>query len=130
MNKTSVPIRYLVAFGGLVVSMYALADVPPEQKPEVEHLVQFVADSHCIIHRNDTDHDAKEAAHHITSKYKYYRNEIRSTEDFIRYSGTRSTITGRRYSVSCPGQHTIDMQRWLTDELIQYRAEKSDSDNQ
>jgi hypothetical protein len=106
--------------------MPAVADVPEQQKPEVEHLLSYVRASHCIVHRNDTDHHAEKAVEHMKNKYRYFRDEIQSTEDFISYAATKSTITGRRYTVSCPGQQTIDTERWLLDELDRYRAQQQD----
>ena len=49
-------------------------------------------------------------------KYDYYKNRITSTEDFILYSATKSTMSGEPYRVICNGKsmHTAE---WLKEEL-------------
>ncbi len=105
----------------LCLTPAVFADVPPEQRPEVEHLLDFVEHSGCTIHRNGDDHPATEAREHILKKYDYFRDRIRSTEDFIEYSASRSTLSGRDYTVTCPGKATIPTRTWLRKELQRYR---------
>ena len=102
----------------------ALADVPAGQVKEVNHLLGFVKNSGCIINRNGTDHPAAEGVSHIENKYDYFRDDIKSTEDFIEYSATKSTMSGSYYMVSCPGKKTIRTQDWLMAELTHFRAEQ------
>ena len=83
----------------LLLSLSALADVPPEQQAEVEHLIATLANSECVMIRNGKAHDGEEAADHVRRKYEHFRDEIDSTEDFIAYSATRSLISGRAYQV-------------------------------
>ena len=78
------------------------ADVPPEQKPEVEHLITFLETSDCSMIRNGEAHDGEEAAGHVRRKYEHFRNKIDSTEDFIRYDRRRMTA-----------QPPADRQGWL-----------------
>ncbi len=97
------------------------ADVSPNQVKEVKHLLDFVRDSNCIISRNGTKHSAEKGAAHIEKKYKYFRDNIKNTEDFIKYSATKSTISGDYYIAVCPGNKTIRTQEWLLDELQRFR---------
>lgn len=100
------------------------ADVPPAQALEVEQLLGFVQNSHCIINRNGTDYPAEKGVAHIRKKYDYFRDDIKSTEDFIEYSATKSTMSGKDYTVNCPGQETIRTQDWLLEALNRLRAGK------
>ena len=61
---------------------------------------------------------------HIEKKYDYFRDDITSTEEFIEYSATKSTMSGDFYMVSCPGKEAIRTQDWLMDELKRFRREK------
>jgi len=106
-------------------STFVLADVPPDQEKEVKHLLDFVKNSHCIINRNGTDYPAEEGIEHIQKKYNYFRGKINNTEEFIEYSATRSTMSGRDYTVTCPGRETINTQDWLMAELKRYRLENN-----
>lgn len=106
-----------------------LADVPANQQKEVSHLLNFVKDSKCIINRNGTDYDGKEAVKHIEDKYNYFRDKIKNTEDFIKYSATKSTMSGKFYMVTCTEKKSIKTQNWLLDELKRYRATEKLSDS-
>ena len=97
------------------------ADVPPEQRTEVEHLLQFVQNSSCKVDRNGSIHYGREAVSHIKKKYDYFRNKIKNTEDFIKYSATKSTMSGKYYTVLCDGQRPVRTRDWLLGELESYR---------
>ena len=106
----------------LILSLSALADVPPEQQAEVEHLLAMLETSDCVMIRNGKEHDGEEAADHVRRKYDHYRDEIGSTEDFIAYSATKSLISGRAYQVQCPGEEPQPSADWLLAELGNYRS--------
>ncbi|MFV1992459.1 MAG: DUF5329 family protein [Acidiferrobacterales bacterium] len=98
------------------------ADVPPEQVKEVEHLLNFVKDSNCTINRNGSDYNGEKGFSHINRKYNYFRDDIKNTEDFIKYSATKSTMSGDFYTVSCPGKKTVQTKDWLLNELVRFRS--------
>ena len=112
----------------VLVSLYiftansVLADVSGEQVKEVNHLLNFIKNSHCIIHRNGSDHPADKGVDHIKSKYDHFRDDIQNTEDFIKHSATKSTMSGNFYTVTCPDAVTIKTQDWLLIELQRYRT--------
>ena len=101
------------------------ADVPPEQKPEVEHLLEFVGQSDCIMVRNGEEHVGEKAVSHIQIKYDYFKDKITTTEEFIEYSATKSTMSGKYYTVRCPKQEEIRAQDWLMEELTVFRAKQA-----
>ncbi len=109
----------------IFLPLFAIADLPSKQQKEVEHLLDFVRNSHCSIHRNGSKHSGKDAAKHIKKKYDYFIDDIKTTEDFIRYSATKSTMSGKLYEVMCPNKNTIYAKTWLLDELKSYRKTKS-----
>ena len=98
-----------------------MADVPADQVAEVEHLLAYVENSGCTFIRNGDQHDAADSLSHILKKYDYYRDDIKTTEDFISYSATKSILSGKYYTVSCRGQVAMRTQEWLTAELKHYR---------
>jgi hypothetical protein len=115
--------RLLALIPLMIMTTTALADVPNAQRHEVQHLLAFVAQSDCTLIRNGSRHDAAEAVEHIRKKYDYFRDEIHSTEDFIAYSATKSTLSGLPYLVECPGGKTINSSKWLLEELMRYRRQ-------
>lgn len=108
----------------LCMHTVVFADVPASQVDEVRHLMAFVKNSGCIINRNGTDYAALEGIGHIEKKYDYFRDDIKNTEDFIKYSASKSTMSGDYYTVTCPGTETIRTHDWLLAELKRYRAGK------
>jgi len=113
--------KYLVYLNLLIVYP-VIADVPPEQIREVDHLLMFVKNSDCTINRNGSDYNGKKGLSHITRKYEYFRDDIKNTEEFIEYSATKSTMSGDFYTVSCPGQKTLQTKDWLLNELVRFRS--------
>ena len=105
----------------LLVSSSSAADVAPSVQREIEHLLDFVQNSSCVIERNGKSYEAAAAAPHIRKKYAYFEDEIETSEDFIELSATRSTMTGRDYLVRCGGGEQIRTQDWLLRELHDYR---------
>ena len=99
------------------------ADVPEQQVAEVEHLIDYLADSDdCRMIRNGKSYSAEDGAEHMRRKYDYFRGEISSTEEFIEYAGTKSTMSGRLYEVLCIGQEPEFSRDWLLEELSVYRS--------
>ena len=91
---------------------------------EISHLLQFVADTDCKYERNGTMHNGEEAYEHIKNKYEYYSDDIKSAEDFIKYSATKSTMSGKHYKIYCGNSAPIKSQAWLLKELSAYRKLK------
>ncbi len=121
MNKNLIQLAVIYLCAASAVS----ADVPAEQVAEVNHLFAFIKNSGCIINRNGTDYPAEKGLQHITKKYDYFRGDIKNTEDFIALAATKSTMSGKYYKVTCPGEKTTSTQAWLLSELKKYR-EKND----
>jgi len=101
-----------------------LADVPPSQQHEVAHLLQFVGKSSCSLIRNGSSHKGGDAAAHIEKKYDYFREKIKTTEQFIELAASTSTSSGKEYRVSCPGEAQITSRAWLLNELERYRRQQ------
>ena len=58
-----------------------------------------------------------------------YRDDVKSlmvgtlmTEAFIKYSATKSTMSGKYYTVKCPDGKEIRSQDWLLEELAVFRG--------
>lgn len=88
---------------------------------EINHLLDFVASTNCKYERNGTMHNGKEAVDHINKKYAYYLDDIESTEDFIKYSATKSKMSGKYYKIHCNNKASLKSKDWLLSELTVYR---------
>jgi len=96
-------------------------DVPTSQKAEVQHLLKLIQKTTCILERNGDLHKGSEVYSHVMKKYDYFREDIHSTEDFIRLSATKSTFSGMYYKVSCDEKTWIKTGDWLLKELHIFR---------
>ncbi|MCI5123173.1 MAG: hypothetical protein D3925_01525 [Candidatus Electrothrix sp. AR5] len=114
--------RILLAFVTMMLTGIAQADVSPKQQPEVAHLLQFVKNSPCKVNRNGSFHHGQDAATHILKKYDYFRKKIKTTEQFIEYSASKSTMSRKDYTVRCNGAEEIRTRDWLLRELETYRS--------
>ncbi len=88
---------------------------------EINHLLNYVKTTQCVYVRNGDKHDGPDAMNHIKRKYDYFEDEIYSAEDFIRLSATKSTMSGKKYHIKCPGKTEVESGRWMLDELAYYR---------
>lgn len=93
---------------------------------EIEQLIEFVDSSSCQFNRNGSWYTSHEAAEHIEKKYHYAldKNMVHSTEDFINYAATKSSLTDMPYKVQCKGRKEINCAAWLTAQLAQIRQHK------
>ncbi|WP_016957687.1 DUF5329 family protein [Catenovulum agarivorans] len=111
--------KRLILLIGLVTTGNAFADM----QAEIDHLLNYVANTNCQYERNGTMHKGEEAVAHIKKKYDYFIDDIESTEDFIKYSATKSKMSGKYYLIHCPEQTPIKSKYWLLAELAKYRKE-------
>ena len=88
---------------------------------EIIVLLDFIEQTECTFIRNDKPYDSIAARQHIEKKYDYYRERIKSAEDFIHYSATKSSMTGKPYTVLCNGMR-MNSSDWLSVELNKLRT--------
>lgn len=100
----------------------AVADVPDAERHEVQHLLDYLRSSDCVMERNGKQHSSVDAYAHVKKKYDYFRDRIETSEEFIEYSATKSTMSGTYYRVVCPGGPPVRTRDWLLEELRRYRG--------
>ena len=109
-------------FKSLILAMALLAGgALAGTQEEIDHLLGFVGNTPCKHDRNGTIHDGPEARDHINMKYQHYKKKVKTTEDFIRYSATKSLMSGKKYKIRCPGTAAVFASDWLLDELKVFR---------
>jgi hypothetical protein len=127
-GRASGPARLYCALAcaGVLASVapVARADVAYAQRPEVQHLFEYVRSSGCPIERNGKLYPPPQAVRHMQKKYEYFRDEIDSTESFVELAGSRSEASGKPYVVKCPGKPPMRARDWLLAELARFRAER------
>ena len=91
---------------------------------EIAYLLDFVATSGCTFERNGSSYESKEARMHIQRKYDHLKEKIATTEEFIQYAASESSMSGKQYHATCAGKK-ITSKEWLTTELQRYRQQPS-----
>ena len=116
--------RSLLLLLALVTAAPAGAAPPPAAAREIENLIAALGASGCDFQRNGSWYPAKKAEQHLRRKYDYLRerDKVATAEQFIALAGTRSSMSGRAYSVRCPGKPVVDSAAWLQGRLRALRA--------
>jgi hypothetical protein len=111
--------RSLLLLLALVTAAPAGAAPPPAAAREIEGLIAALGASGCDFQRNGSWYPAKKAEQHLRRKYDYLRerDKVATAEQFIALAGTRSSMSGRAYSVRCPGKPVVDSAAWLQGRL-------------
>ena len=88
----------------------------------IQYLLDYVANSHATFIRNGTSHTPAEAADHIRAKYEHFKDQIKTPQDFIRLSASKSLLTGKPYLVRTADGKEMRLDEWLTNALKAHRA--------
>lgn len=107
---------FLVLFSGLANA----GSIAMEE--ETLHLLEYISHSGCVFTRNGSEYSSKEARSHILRKYNYVKSKISTTEQVIKYAATKSSISGKAYTITCPGEELVPSAEWLTAELLNFRS--------
>jgi hypothetical protein len=87
----------------------------------ISYLINDVAHSDATFIRNGEPHTGTEASAHIKAKYEHFRNQIKTPEDFIRLSASKSLLSGKPYLVRTKAGKETRLDEWLTEALKQHR---------
>ena len=89
----------------------------------IQYLLEFVKSSECRFYRNDKEHTAGETVAHMKRKYAHFKEKIKTPEDFIRLTATKSLISGKRYYVILKDGKKLASEAWLLQALEHYRRQ-------
>jgi hypothetical protein len=110
-------VRWVLGLALLVNAATALAG-----DTEVDYLLNWIRGSGCIFVRNGDDHSAVAAADHLGIKYRRARRWVASADLFITRIASKSSLSGKLYTVRCPGQPEETSRTWLTRALTEHRG--------
>jgi hypothetical protein len=112
-------LRHHIAFL-LIAAVLAPIESQADTEIEIKHIIEYIENSKCTFIRNGKEYNTKEALVHILNKYEYTKRWIKSAEDFIKYTATKSSMSGRLYTVRCDGREILCAE-WLSEELNRFR---------
>jgi hypothetical protein len=106
----------------LIASIFVFAFVTQSLAKEsleetVSYLLHYLETSNATFIRNGTEHSPAEAAKHIKAKYEHFKDQIKTPEDFIRLSASKSLLTGKPYLVRTADRKEMQLDAWLTEAL-------------
>lgn len=119
---------WFLSVTGFFITLDAAAALTPFAQREIDHLLGFVEISGCEFLRNGAWYSSERALAHLRSKYAFVKNSINATEDFIEKAASRSSMTRQPYQVRCGPGAIVPADRWLTEELMRFRAMTRQSD--
>lgn len=103
----------------LLISVSAASDTDKE----IDILLRFIENSGCIFIRNNKEYSPCEARKHLEMKYRYVKDRIKTAESFIKDVATKSSISGKPYTVRCNGWE-VSTSEWLNEVLLEYRKKQ------
>lgn len=102
--------------GTFIISSSSGSTITEEAK--IERLIQAVADlQEATFIRNSTEHDAKEAADHLRSKWRAKADDIRTAEQFIETIASRSSLSGEPYQIRLPNGRVVQAGEYFRERL-------------
>lgn len=93
----------------------AWASASPDVLAQVQAILNKLGQSKCEFQRNGTWYGPEQASAHLLKKFEYLnkRNLANTVPLFIERAGTQSSMSGKAYSVRCPGQAEVSSAAWL-----------------
>jgi hypothetical protein len=116
-------VKKLAVAAAIVALFAAVAHADPLQD-EIAYLIAFVRHSSCTFLRNGSEYSGAQAADHVQAKYDYYKDDIKTVEDFIERAASKSVLSGKPYEVRCGGK-AMAAADWIRAEDSAYRARRS-----
>jgi hypothetical protein len=108
------------------IVLAALAGLPSEAE-KIEALIQSVAHlSNAKFVRNGTEYDATAAANHLRTKLENAGSRVKTAEDFIRYCGSTSSISGKPYEIRYDDGRVITSEAFLRAQLAELEKPRSE----
>lgn len=107
----------LLAFASLANAV----DRPPAEDARIEYLLAVVASLHDTeFIRNGKAYDGAAAVRHLREKLELAGSRVKTAEDFIRYCGSQSSVSGKPYEIRFPDGRVVLSADFLQQKLIDF----------
>jgi len=121
--------RHMAFAAGIALALALLLAAGPagsapnaQAERTIQHLIGYVSGSGLTFVRNASEYTPREAAEHMQKKYRHFRDDIATPEDFITLCATRSLMSGKPYLVIDEQGNAIPTSDWLRTELAVYQV--------
>ena len=109
------------------VAVLALATVAnavdrlPAEDARIEYLLAAVGSLHDVqFIRNGTAYGTTAAVKHLRTKLGIAGSRVKTAEDFIRYCGSESSVSGKPYEIRFPDGHVVRSTDFLKQKLTDF----------
>ena len=113
-------------FAVLLLTLAAVAtatDRLPAEEARIEYLLAVVAslpDAQFI--RNGMAYDGTAAVKHMRAKLRFAGARVKTAEDFIRYCGSESAVSGKPYEIRFADGRVVLSADFLRQKLVEFDA--------
>ncbi|HAJ26455.1 MAG TPA: hypothetical protein DCG53_04290 [Syntrophus sp. (in: bacteria)] len=116
--KKKITLLLMVIFLLVVTSAYAQDS---REAAKIQHLIASVETlKGAKFIRNGSEYDARLAADHLRLKFKNAGKRVRTAEDFIKYCGSKSSITGKAYLIRLTDGTTVKAELFFRKKLLTF----------
>jgi len=111
-------------FAGCFLLLFVTRSFSAESLDQtIDYLLQHIETSQATFIRNGVKHTPAEAAAHVKAKYAHFKGQIKTPEDFIRLSASKSLLTGQPYLVKTAEGQEVHLDAWLREALKAHQAQ-------
>jgi uncharacterized protein DUF5329 len=90
------------------------------ESQKIEALIQSIAElKDAVFVRNGSEYDAAAAADHLRLKLSKAGGRVKTADDFIRYCGSTSSMTGRPYEIRYADGRRVTSESFLRAKLAE-----------
>ncbi len=120
--KKNIPILLMVLVSLVVVSAYAQDS---REAAKIQYLISSVETLEgAKFIRNGSEYDARSAADHLRLKLKNAGERVRTAEDFIKYCGSKSSLTGEPYLIRFADGTTVKAEVFFGKKLLTFAKDR------
>ncbi len=107
----------------LLVFIHGPASARDQQETDrIEYLISSVETLQgAAFIRNGTEHDARSAAEHLRLKLRRAGERVKTAEDFIKYCGSKSSLSGKPYKIRFRDGTLMETEAFFRDKLKTFK---------
>lgn len=91
------------------------------ERARIEYLIRSIEGlKGAVFIRNGSEHDGRKAAAHLRMKWEKAGSKVVTAEDFIRLCASKSSMTGKPYSIRHANGQVTTAERYFRSKLLEY----------
>jgi hypothetical protein len=120
--KKNIPILFIVLVSLVVVRAYAQDS---REAAKIQYLIASIeALEEAKFIRNGREYDARSASNHLRLKLKNAGDRVRTAEDFIKFCGSKSSMTGKPYLIRFTDGTAVKAEAFFRNKLMAFAQDR------